>query len=104
MTYSLDLRERAVSYVRNGGRQKDACFLFKVGRTTLHRWLKAKSLRPSPAKTRYRKIDREALLAHVRSNPDALLRERAAKFNVSVPAISYILKQMKIVKKNDTLR
>ena len=104
MTHSVGIRERAVGYVRDGGQQKAACTLFKVGRTTLYRWLCAKDLKPKPAKTRYRKIDRQALASHVRDYPDALLRERAKKFDVHPSAVCYALKQMKIVKKNDAVR
>lgn len=103
MTYSIDMRERAVSYVRNGGQASEASRLYRVARSTLYRWLGAADLHPKPAKTRRRKIDREALRAHVRDNPDALLRERAAHFGVHVNAIWVALRKMKIVKKNDAL-
>ena len=104
MTYSIDMRQRAVAQVAEGKTRADVCRLFGIAPKTLYNWLCAKDLRSHPAKTRYRKIDREALRAHVRDNPDALLRERAEEFGVSIPAISYILKQMSIVKKNDALR
>ena len=103
MTYSLDIRERAVSYVKNGGQCTEASHLFKVGRKTLYNWLRAKNLHPQTGITRRRKLDRQALKVHVRDNPDALLRERAEHFGVRVNAIWYALKQMKIVKKNDAL-
>lgn len=104
MSYSLDMRERAVSYVRNGGEATEASRLYKVARSTLYRWLGATSLEPKPAKTRRRKIDKEALRAHVRDCPDALLRERAEYFGVHVNAIWMALRKMKIVKKNDAVR
>jgi transposase len=104
MSYSVDLRERAVSYVRNGGQATEASRLYKVGRSTLYRWLGATDLQPRPARTRRRKIDKEALRAHVRDNPDALLRERAKHFGVHINAIWTALRHMKIVKKNDALR
>ncbi|HBM90635.1 MAG TPA: hypothetical protein DD400_01975 [Rhodospirillaceae bacterium] len=53
--------------------------MFKVGRSALYDWLKAKSLQPKPAKLLNRKIDKEALATHVRMHPDALLKERANK-------------------------
>ena len=104
MSYSVDMRERAVSYVRSGGQAKEASRLYKVARSTLYRWLNATDLQPKPAKVRKRKLDKEDLRAHVRDNPDALLRERAKHFGVHINAIWVALRQMQIVKKNDTLR
>jgi transposase len=77
MSYSVDLRERVVGYVREGGRPTEAARLFRISRVTLYRWLGASDLHPKPAKERRRKLDKVALAAHVRDFPDALLRERA---------------------------
>ena len=101
MSYSVDLRERVVSYVRNGGSATEAARLFEVGRTTLYRWLGSPDLRPKPAKERRRKLDKMALAAHVRDFPDALLRDRAAHFGVAINAIWVALKKLSITKKND---
>lgn len=104
MSYSVDLRERAVSFVRGGGSRAQAAALFQVGRTTLYRWLNATDLHPRPAKERRRKLDKVALAAHVRDFPDALLKERAAHFGVHINAIWVALKKLKVTKKNDALR
>jgi len=100
MTYSVDLRERVVGYVRAGGSADDAAEMFQVGRSTVYRWLDAPDLRPKPAKERRRKLDKGALAAHVRDVPDALLRERAKHFGVSVNAIWVAVRKLKITKKN----
>jgi putative transposase len=104
LSYSVDLRERVVSYVRGGGSRADASRLFQVGRTTLYHWLNATDLHPRPAKERRRKLDKAALAAHVRDYPDALLRERAAYFGVRINAVWMALKKLKITKKNDAIR
>ena len=104
MTYSLDLRSRAVKYVEDGGQKTEACRLFNIDRKTLYNWLNADDLQPKPHGPRRRKLDKEALRQHVRDYPDALLRERAAHFGVHINAIWVALKQMNVVKKNDTLR
>jgi transposase len=104
MSYSVDLRERVVGYVREGGRPTEAARLFRISRVTLYRWLGASDLHPKPAKERRRKLDKVALAAHVRDFPDALLRERAAHFGVGINSIWVALKKLKITKKNDHLR
>src|SRR5271156_3158288 len=101
MSYSVDLRERVVSYVRGGGGPTEAARLVRVSRTPLHRRLGAPDLRPKPAKERRRKLDKAALAAHVRDFPEALLRERAAHFGVTINAIWVALKTAGITKKND---
>ena len=104
MTYSLDLRERAISFVKQGGSKADAARVFGVNHQTLYNWLSAKDLRPKQCGPRRRKLDKAALAAHVQAYPDALLRERAAHFGVRVNAIWVALRQLDIRKKNDTLR
>ena len=99
--YSMDMRERAVKYVQDGGSQMEASRLFGVTRRTIYIWLHRKNLAPTIVKTRRRKLDKKALAAHVRNYPDALLRERAAHFGVQPSAVWVALGRMKIVKKND---
>jgi transposase len=101
MSYSVDLRERVVNYVCNGGSAASAANLFPVGRATIYRWHGAPDLKPKPAKERKRKLDKVALAAHVRDFPDSLLRERAAHFGVTINAIWVALKKLAITKKND---
>jgi transposase len=101
MSYSVDLRERVVGYVRGGGSLTQAARLFQISRVTLYRWLSAPDLHPKPANERRRKLDKVALAAHVRAFPDALLRERAAHFGVTINSIWVALKKLKITKKND---
>jgi transposase len=54
LSYRVDLRERVVGYVCDGGSRTKAAKLFQVGRTTLYRWLKAQDLQPKPAQERRR--------------------------------------------------
>jgi len=103
MSYSVDLRERVIDFVRSGGSQSEASRLFKVTRRSIYNWLQREDLAPTPHKERRRKLDKTALAAHVRDYPDALLRERAAHFGVSVPSVWAALRRVKITKKNDAL-
>ena len=104
MTYSLDIRERAVGFVQAGGSQAEATRVFGIDRKTLYHWLRCKTLVPKVCGPRRRKLDKAKLAAHVRACPDALLRERAEHFGVRTNAIWVALRQMDIVKKNDAIR
>lgn len=104
MSYSIDLRERAVKYVQEGGSQTAASLLFKVSRKTLYNWLQRKELSAQKPTGRKRKLSKELLRADVEMNPDAFLRERAARFGVGINTVWVALRQLKITKKNDALR
>jgi putative transposase len=103
MTYSYDMRERAVKYVQEGGLRKEACRIFSIDAKTLYRWMQREDLHPKQHGLRRLKLDKEALAAHVASYPDMLLRERAAHFGVRTNSIWGAMKVLKMTKKNDTL-
>lgn len=105
MSYSIDLRERAVEYVQKGGMRVEACRIFGIDRKTLYKWLKMEDLTPK-GRSRFqrRKLDKEALLADVKAFPDKLLRERAAQFGVHINAVWVALKAIGVSKKNDALQ
>ena len=101
MSYSLDLRQRAVKRVKDGHSVSETATLYKIGQATLYRWLQRSDLAPTVVKQRLRKIDPAALKAHVRDYPDARLKDRARHFGVHTSAIGFALKRLKItVKKN----
>jgi len=100
MTYSLDFRQRVVSFIREGGSQKEAMHIFKISHNTIYRWSMSDDLRPKKHGPRQRKIDTAALARHVKEYSDAKLSERAAHFGVHTSAIWYQLRKMKLVKKS----
>ena len=104
MTYSIDLRERAVSYVRSGGSQAEAGRIFGITTRTLYGWLQRKDLSPKRCGPRRRKLDKSVLAGHVQAHPGGLVRERAPVFGVSHVAIFKALRRMQMTKKNDAVR
>ena len=105
MTYSVDLRKKVVGFVRNGGGQREAARRFEVSPWCVGDWLARKDLQPQQKGVpRQRKLDKEALRAPVRANPDALLRERAAHFGVRISSLEAALKRLRITRKKKTLK
>ena len=74
MTYSVDLRQKVVAYIENGGKITAASKIFNVGKTSIYRWLNSPSLEPQKITTRSRKIDKSALRKDVEENPDITLK------------------------------
>jgi len=100
MTYSIDLRERVVSYVRGGGRKTSAVKLFGVGRDTIYRWLSTEDLRPKAyERKKARKLDLEALRRHVVAHPQMMAKDRASHFGVHPTSIIRALRRLRITRK-----
>lgn len=104
MPYSLDLRQKVVNFVENGGKITDAAHIFGVGRASIYRWFGRQELEATKVKRRQRKLDWKGLEKDVKENPEATLAERAKKFGVHPSAIFYALKKMKITRKKKQLR
>ena len=100
--YSLDLRQRVVEFVQEGGTKAEAARRYRVAPSTVYSWLNRADLKPTLAKRRRRKLDWNALRDHVKQHPDARLVERAAHFGVTISSIHYALKEMKITRKKRT--
>ncbi len=78
-----------------GGGVSEAVKVFKVGRSTIHRWLAREDLKPTVVKERQGKLDKEALRKDVEENPDAKLADRAQRLGVKTNTVWYALKKMK---------
>ena len=100
MTYPIKFREHVLSLrLKERLTLEETSKRFKIGRASLTRWLNR--IEPSPAKTRYRKIDMEALKQDVLRYPEAYLQERAKRFNVAVSSLHIALKRLGVsYKKN----
>jgi len=100
MSYSIDLRSRVIEFIREGHTQEETSKVFKVGTTTIKRWLsllsETGSLEKSELERSPRIFESEKLNAYMEENPDALLKDVAAKFNGSISGAFYALEREKI--------
>jgi len=104
MTHSVDLRERVVAFVNEGGGKTEAMRLFKVSRWCVYDWLKRENLAPEKQGCpKPWKLCPEALKTDVAQHPDAYQHERALRFGVSEYAVWYGLKRLGI-KKNASIQ
>lgn len=109
MRTSKDLRIRVLNFIEKGGSKAEAARRFEVGEASVHRWVR-KGRDWMPAKPgrpvgRGDKLDREALKAAIAAQPDLMLKELAAMFEVSINAVHHACKTLGLVrKKNHDLR
>ena len=107
MAYSVDLRVRAVEFVKEGNTHEQAGLIFKVGTATIERWLallsETGSLEKRPLSRKAPKFDSEKLQAYIEENPDALLKDVAGHFGGSVTGAFYALEREKITLKKRAL-
>jgi len=103
MSYSTDLRERALQAVRKGHTKAEVREMFGFGINTLRDWenLEAEtgSLKDRPRNRTAYKIDREKLLEWYGENPYSTNKETAIAFNCSVSGIRSAKKALGITRK-----
>jgi len=103
MSYSEDLRERALALVDSGMKQEEVRKLLKLGVNTITQWKKLRaetgSLENRPLERKWRKIDPEKLKADVAEHPDDFDSERAERFGCSRQGIESARKKHKITRK-----
>jgi transposase len=102
--YSQDLRERVIKSYKEGMPKEDIVKLFRIGISTLNRWIKEYQRSGSieakkRTKYRKRKIEDEALKEYVAAHPSATLEEMGRYFKVSGVSIWYRLKKLGITRK-----
>jgi len=102
MAYSIDLRKRVLEYVRTGGSKEAAVTIFGVCLKTIWNWIKREKeghLAPTVKEVKPRKIDNGQLMQYLKDRPDAYLREIAEEFNVTIPAVYYACKRLRVTLK-----
>ena len=107
MAYSIDLRSRVIDFIGEGNTQEKASVIFKVGTSTITRWLALKSetgsLEKRPLNRTAHKFESEKLNAYVEENSDALLKDIAEHFGGSITGAFHALKREKITLKKRAL-
>ena len=105
MIYDTQYKQRVIDFLKEGHTQKEASLIFKVGTTTIKRWLKQWKtyghLEKKPLNRKFKKIDPEMLKEYVEKHPDAYLKEMAKEFNCCTAAIYFVLQKLKITLKKD---
>lgn len=106
MSWSLDLRERVVSYIEGGGKKSKASELFKISRPTIDSWLLRKkekgNLNPNDY-IRESKTDNEKLISFVEKNSNFTQKEYASVFNLTQSGICRAFKRLKITRKKNLI-
>ena len=102
--YSLDLRERVMAFIDEGGKKVDACRIFKVGHNTVYLWMRQRKSRGTMkplarGKYKARLLHESKLVEHVKKHPEATLMEMAEVFSVSHVAIWKALRRLNITHK-----
>jgi len=104
--YSVDLRERVLQHLEKNKNREAASRLFQVGIATIYRWLSRKKEKGNVEPLRrpyvYKKIDDQKLIDYIEKNPDHFLSEIAKHFNLTLQAIFYALKRLKITRKKSS--
>ena len=103
MAYSVDLRERVIAYLNEGHSQEETRIIYKVGVSTIKRWLtlvsETGSLEKRPLERSPRKFVTEKLNTYIEENPNALLKEIAHEFGGTATGAFHALNREKITLK-----
>ena len=73
MPYSLDLREKVINLVENGGKITEVAHIFGIGRASTYRWLYRPKLEATKVKRRRRELDWKELEKDVKQNPESII-------------------------------
>jgi transposase len=101
-SYSVDLRERIVTAVKNGAKKKATAKLFGVCLMSVVRYCAAAingNLTPKTRISHPKKIAPEALIRDVELHPSSTNKERARRFGCCASAIQKRLAKLKMTVK-----
>ena len=105
--YSEDLRKKVLKYLEQNNNKAAASRLFNIGESTVQRWAsqykKYGHIKPRKRAYAFRIIDPDELKKFLEENPDMFLFEIAQHFSVTLQAIFYACKRLKITRKKRLL-
>ena len=97
-TYSLDLREKVIIFIKQGNSQKLSTQVFNLNKATVNRWWlrykKEGHVNPKKNLGSKSKIDKSQLIKYVKSNGNCRLSDLGLLFNVRGVSIYYCLKEL----------
>ncbi len=99
MVYSLEIGQKAVNSLANGGKMADASQIFGVTTRTLSDWLlriKQHDVAPRLHGSIPSRIDNQKLKKYIEENPDMYLREIVKAFSSTLQAVLYACKRFNI--------
>ena len=100
--YTLDLREKVISFIDRGGSKRDAAQAFNIGEDTVYRWIRRKKEGNLAAKKRTdfsTKVPVETLRQYVTDHPDHTLKEISEAVCLSMSKVWKHLKRMGLTRK-----
>ena len=100
--YSLDLREKVLSFVARGGNKRKAAQVFNIGEDTIYRWLRLKRTGDIRAKKRtqfFPKVPHNVLVSYIQKHPDQTLKEIGLGIGLSASKVWKHLKKLGITRK-----
>ncbi|GAB4358071.1 MAG: hypothetical protein Fur0042_27490 [Cyanophyceae cyanobacterium] len=104
MSYSTDLRQRVVDFVRQGGSKAEAARIFQVSRGRVYAWLSLPpdNLEPQkPGPKGSHKLDLKQLDEAIQANPEVTRKDLAQQFGVCNSTIHYALKRLESNRKKE---
>lgn len=100
--YSLDLRQKVISFVGQGGSKRTAAKLFNIGEDTIYRWIrrdKLGNLEPKKRTDFPTKVPLETLRKYVEEHPDHTLKEIGQSVKLSPSKVWKHLKRLNLTRK-----
>ena len=77
MPYSLDLKQRVIDLVEDGGISTEGAHIFGIGRASIYGWLSRSKLEATKVKRRQKKLDWKELEKDVKQNPESIISRQS---------------------------
>lgn len=105
MIYSAAARKKVIAFIESGHSQIKASQRFGISYSTVHLWWKhykktGEAVAPPRQPREHRKIDPEVLRSDLKANPNATLKELAARYDCTDGSISRMVNQLGLKRKN----